>query len=575
MKQFLVLIFFVFILSGATAQVVVSGSNERSILAATPQEEVYITLNTKTLLTGEYIYYQIHVFNSVTKQRSKNSKIAYFDIVGAGNSFVCSQKVVLKNGIGNGDFFIPTSVTSGNYKVFGYTNWMRNAGLRQFFQTDIRILNPYQSSGIASALKVAQKDTLTYIKEDVMKGVDNIKKYGKRAEVVLTTEDDILKALPEGEYTLSVRKISSLDSLPFQSTTTHFSPKDDRASLVANAPIYMPELRGELLYGKVTTNDPSLSIANVGVAISFETESPYLKIVRTNSEGGFAVTVDQKYDGSFAYITLLDVPDNAMSVQMIPRSKPNYTTVQFPEFVMPEKYTSEIVSRSIHNQIENAFFSNKPDSIVPSATKALFTNLKKTTYQLDDYTRFKTMKETIVEIISDVTVKRISRAIEEVHIKTNELKDDPAILPLVLLNGVVQENHTIFLARDARKAIKVNVYRDIVVIGAKQYEGVLEVETTQEDLEDSFLYSRVTKAPIYAPQSEKRYFKQRYTTASVKSRIPDDRLQLLWQPNFTVTEKIQPISFYTSDISGMFKVRISGFSSDGKLQNRSTTFRVK
>lgn len=52
----------------------------------------------------------------------------------------------MESGIGYGDFIIPVSVNSGNYKLIAYTQWMKNEGIDSFFASDISIINPFQGN---------------------------------------------------------------------------------------------------------------------------------------------------------------------------------------------------------------------------------------------------------------------------------------------------------------------------------------------------------------------------------------------------------------------------------------------
>jgi len=69
---------------------------------------------------------------------------------------------------------------------------------------------------------------------------------------------------------------------------------------------------------------------------------------------------------------------------------------------LPSDLKQSIEERSVANQIENAYYVQKKDSIVPDLqTNAFFESLQKE-YVLDDYTRFPTMKETITEVVTEL-----------------------------------------------------------------------------------------------------------------------------------------------------------------------------
>ena len=93
--------------------------------------------------------------------------------------------------------------------------------------------------------------------------------------------------------------------------------------------------------------------------------------------------------------------------QIILDSTPmNSNSFTFKEMVISPELNPIIEQRSIYNQIENAFFEQKEDGIISSAhAKPAFQDFQEI-YNLDAYTRFLTLQETIVEIIEDVQVKK-------------------------------------------------------------------------------------------------------------------------------------------------------------------------
>src|SRR5690606_37366922 len=89
-----------------------------------PQETVFVHFNASFLFAGEYLYYKVYCMDKSTRNLSGISKIAYVELLGEGGTRVFAQKIRLEKGEGEGDFFIPVTVPSGNYKLVAYTQWM-------------------------------------------------------------------------------------------------------------------------------------------------------------------------------------------------------------------------------------------------------------------------------------------------------------------------------------------------------------------------------------------------------------------------------------------------------------------
>ena len=200
-------------------------SSEVSAYENIPKESVFIHQNTSFLLSGEYLYYKVYCLNDKANNLSNISKIAYVELVGSDKIPVFKHKIKLNKGLGQGDFLIPTSIISGNYKLIAYTQWMRNLEQNQFFQSDISIINPFHAkqSAILKKNQSIEAQNIDLKKENLDNNKASIKLTGKeyielnvnsklfknREKVVLSVQS-LQNNLSHGNYSLSVRKIDSL-----------------------------------------------------------------------------------------------------------------------------------------------------------------------------------------------------------------------------------------------------------------------------------------------------------------------------------------------------------------------------
>src|SRR5690606_16421342 len=90
-----------------------------------PIEKVQISINSELLLAGELLQYKAYSLNSANKNSSL-SKVLYVSLRNENDSIVFSHKLKVENGTVNGDFFIPSSLKTGIYRLIGYTNFSRN-----------------------------------------------------------------------------------------------------------------------------------------------------------------------------------------------------------------------------------------------------------------------------------------------------------------------------------------------------------------------------------------------------------------------------------------------------------------
>ncbi len=66
---------------------------------------------------------------------------------------------------------------------------------------------------------------------------------------------------------------------------------------------------------------------------------------------------------------------------------------------------------------------------------------------------------------------------------------------------------------------------------------------------------------MLSPKPKKIYNKIEYLNQTDEARIPDYRNQLFWAPEVRLNQSNS--SFYTSDVSGNFEIRLEGFTKNG------------
>ena len=104
------------------------------------QEKVFVSTDKTFYVTGEIIWFK--VFKTDGQNLPNDfSKVVYVEVM-SGDKAVLQGKIGIEEGTGNGSFFIPASLGSGNYILRAYTNWMKNFSPDLFFHTQLTIINP-------------------------------------------------------------------------------------------------------------------------------------------------------------------------------------------------------------------------------------------------------------------------------------------------------------------------------------------------------------------------------------------------------------------------------------------------
>ncbi|HSJ11313.1 MAG TPA: hypothetical protein VK916_01435, partial [Gillisia sp.] len=190
-------------------------------------EEVFVHYNSSFLMPGETLYFKFYSRNSRTKQLSTLSKVGYVELVDAEKNIVFKHKIALQEGHGQGDFFIPSSILSGNYKVIGYTRSMIGGAEERFFEGDLSIVNPFLneqqdlfSSDSSTEDDALVKYTVALAPQNTPLAAGNLeiqlstRIYEKRGKVNFVINNTGRNPASAGAFSISVRKRDILELLP-------------------------------------------------------------------------------------------------------------------------------------------------------------------------------------------------------------------------------------------------------------------------------------------------------------------------------------------------------------------------
>jgi len=573
-KQWIVFLILAALTIPVQAQYVISSIEELQSLKKLPQEKVYVHHTGPIVFTGEYLQYAFYCFNAQSNRASNVSFVGYVALVNQKGEYVVEQKIRLRKGKSHGDFFVNTNVPSGNYKLLGYTQWMKNNGMEQVFKDDLVIINPYQvdQSQLLSDGADGQMKLDGEMNQPADSSVVQIKMeqevFGTREKVTMVLKN--YKAqLGYGNYTIRVQKKNEMVVKPQANAISYakdyFSAKGELEKTVGDS-LFLPEQRGELLFGKVI-DDKGNPVSDVKMVVSIPGEEFLLKFAATDSNGNFYTYLRKDYKQGRA---IMQVGEDAQDVEVSLGTVPNLDAsgLTFNQFQLKPRYSDAIEQRSVHNQLENQFFSVKPDSILLGTPIDPFDGGIPETINLDDFTRFPTFQETLVEVLNYAGYRNNPNGSDYIRIAQdfetyNELANDfPAI---VLFDGVYIPDHEKIKDFDAKQIKSISLVRDQFRLAGRDYQGMMVVKTIEGDFFENYAPEHGINIPIKKTIAKKNYFKQRYALEGENNqRIPDYRRILFWEPHIEVEETDLQFEFYTSDLTGEFEVVLDGFTTYGK-----------
>ncbi len=557
-------------------------TSKEKVPTTTTSETVFVHSNATTFVTGETLFYKLYCLNPENSKPSKISKIAYVELFDNKKTSVFKHKLFIENGTGQGDFFVPSSIKTGSYKLIAYTTWMLNKSEATFFEMDIFIVNPFQvseekPSETAKQENIVSNNQTTNPNENKNLDLELNKNTFSTRDLVQLKIKSLRDSLQGGNYSLSVRKLEELPNTK-QLSTLDFTKKASKinSGIVKNeTDLLLPELRGEIISGKIISENENNTIENKTVALSVSGKPFAFKTVKTNASGNFIFSLDEAFHSSDITLQVVS-PSREDFTIVLDKSKSidGALLTAKPVLELNKELRTNLEQRSIASQIENAYFTKKTDSIAVVQNQNVFYNPLAKDYILSDFERFPTLKETITEVILEMYYTR-SKNKFTIGVRDNDPLRELSEPAMVLIDGLLVQDVDELFEFDMGKIYKISIVPGGYFYGSNVYNGIVSFATKNNDFESKAKGTFLLKPEISRPLKKKIYFKPDYSDTTKNKRIPDYRYQIAWIPELTLNQNETMISFYTSDVSGTFEIVLEGFTSEGIPISMRKIFQIK
>jgi hypothetical protein len=531
------------------------------------RERAFVHTDKDCYIAGENILLKFYVIDG-NFQPSGLSKVGYVEICDTEKPQM-QLKVALEKGKGDGKIKIPNDVPSGIYQLSGYTRYMRNEGENVFFKKQIAIVNAgqqtlpdpkrFELTDNYEEIKTTEKDPATLLIKT------NQNEYANRQKVLLALDN-----IPDNTADLMV-SVSRDDSIAFVSESNRGEWVKQVTNIFPLSNQWIPEYEGHIITGHIVPhpqNEELLSsVAFVGKNIHYingqinpssDTVNFYSANIFNNQQIVTSITSPLYEKGPYRVdlLTPFDesLPGSLPVLQIFPNKK------QLLERYIGVQIQDKMDNDSLKNPIQPFDFSTFEPVL---------------SYDLDEYTRFSSVSETILEFILRVFVRKIDGA-RRIQVYLPESQRF-SLTTLVLLDGIPVYNHEDILKYNPMYIKWINIYDGRYSFGGKNFECIVSFHTREGNLPFFQLSDESQLLNYDCPQLHPLFYTPDYSTDSLKNfRKPDFRHTLYWNPDIAITkDKPVNLSFYTSDLCGKFKVTVEGITSDGKIIHGISYFNVK
>ena len=482
------------------------------------KEQIRVQTNHEMYLAGESVYFNLECTN---KGPDALSKIVYLELVDDAGVPRIQLIRDLQDGQLTGSFFIPSNLITGNYGLVAYTNWMKNDP-SGFFIKYLSIINPFEPIGEEIFSDSLRLEEVTLKRASSTGAVDS-------THLLVT-----LGATPPKNAFLSVKKLDE--------RTRYTAPRNEsfKYQKPANSNrMHLPELHGHILSGII--KDRNGKGVKATISLSNQSINSLPSFTSSLEDGTFHFILSRKH--RVGKLILKTIP--GAQIEISPPFISYHDQLVVPPLLVPASLKKWILQRAQYVQIEDNYFTEKYALIEPVKNELLLDYVESKPYPLDDYQRFPTIEDPIIEYIPEVNFKKQGEV--KKFVLPDYLDQGQTDSLLVLLNNIPVDFRRIF-SQNATYIEKITVYPKQIAINNYDFAEVIHFETFDrfEDKPSSQASIFDYSIPTYQPRD-----------AFGSSSLPDYRDQLFWGSAPTQTE---PIRIQKSMNTGDFLVEIMDLS---------------
>ena len=488
-------------------------------------ERTYVCTDRHSYVAGEDVFCSVFCFDGGSGSLSDFSSVAYVELISPEGSAV-RVKMALQDGRGAGRLRLPSTLPTGNYRLIAYTALNRNEEDMDYFRGS-RVISVYNT------LSASRQDSVVPDGDAATAAVEGTgRPYGAAAPAGLVMErrGDSLFLRNSGTECLDFcLSLSISDALPDPEGPglADFleARSGDRATLRTDAELSIPEYEGEIVSIRVPAMYSGVTAVLSGPGLRNDIYSSTV-----DSTGLVSFYTGNIYgDRDLVFeLNSRDVNDDFSLEVLSPFASPELDRDGVPELHLNGSVAEDLKRRSVAMQISRHFGIDEYMDSLQLRPDLLFKGGAMTVYEMDDYTRFPTMRETIVEYVREVHIRRQDGEPVLKIVPGKSFESYSSMLggnALVLVDGVPVSEHGRVLDLNPALLRRICIYPYDVSTGSCIYSGVVNFISFRGDMAGLQFPGRVRILDFHGVT-----FPVTVGAAKEDSLSPDYRYTRMWQP---------------------------------------------
>jgi hypothetical protein len=540
-------------------------------------EQILLATDRDIYFSGEPVWYSLHCLKTGSGQHSTMSKVAYMELLNTRNIPVAQFKLFLKEGQNNSRIIIPDTLSTGDYMIVTYTNWMKNFGYKVFSTKIISVINPFQKNTFAKVDKLFTRNPRSAgLFKPAQLSVQSIKpEYNTRSLVELNlqnTESLSDVSVSVVKPTLISKKSDSSERIEvFKSE--NILKKADETSFRMD---FLPELEGEIISGTIRNKNDNTFLINQVLTLGFVGQVPLLYLSKTDSLGRFRFVVNQFGPQDMVIQPLSrDTTNMGFLIDLSPVFVSAGERIQSMDNPVDETFIEEINKCIINMQIEAVYnsISGKQNLQEPALKNYCFYGEPEIKVALDKYIELPTMNEVFKEIVPNVAVrdKKNQNTFKVVGTVGGTIKNS-----FTMVDGICIKDINKIMAINPEDIKQIEVINLTYYLQDQELGAIISIQTKKGDLSAIIFDNRIFRQEFQTYDLSRNFSGPDYSIDSVySSPVADFRNLLYWNPDVKLDKKGSGvIKFYTSDDSGKYMIIFEGINKNGERERLEVPFSV-
>ena len=401
---------------------------------------------------------------------------------------------------------------------------------------------------------------------------------GLNSFLLLGSEFGILKADPVKNKDISDLSGHRVDSIL---ATVHSNWIDWQKMVLqeVNKPVHGFETDKQVLSGTLLGGSAGNSVSDKYIFLSVPGKIPVFQYARTDSDGNFSfrLHVDESVND------LIIQPEKAeqnQNIKIESSFSDNFLKQVNLTDTVSTRIPTYIADWSAAYQVRKIYGTVSTGPALPPFSAPLihkrFYGKPDVEIKLEDYIKLPVMQEVFFELITGAFLKE-KKSDFEITIADpvdNRIYDNP---PVLMIDGVIIKDPAEIANLDPELVEEIDVERERYMVGEYLFYGIVNVITIAGDFSNGNLPPEAVRIPYRVLDPVLSYVSPDYSTGgSGGDHIPDFRTTLYWNPSLTPGKEGKTVcQFWTSDLTGSYRVNIQGFSSDGKPVSFTRIIKVR